>query len=172
MFFKKGLRDLSLIHKLAMKYPKMFEEMLAIANKCALAEEATIDTKDQKKDKEHGHLGQPNTLKSNDTKRKSDHSMANVEWPCHNMEYQPWSGEFEGFLDRICIFHPQRKHRTRDCDRLQGFVDEALKMAKMANQEKKPEEPKADFPKAHKEVNYIYGGLDSYESRRKPKLTT
>jgi hypothetical protein len=45
-------------------------------------------------------------------------------------------------------------------------------MAKGADHEKKPEEPKGDFPEAHKEVNYIYGGPDSYESRRKQKLTT
>jgi hypothetical protein len=32
---------------------------------------------------------------------------------------------------------------------------------------KKVEEPKGDFPEAHKEVNYIYGGFESYESRRK-----
>jgi hypothetical protein len=46
-----------------------------------------------------------------------------------------------------------------------------LKTAKGADQEKKPEEPKGDFPEAHKEVNYIYGGPDSYESRQKQKLT-
>jgi hypothetical protein len=45
-------------------------------------------------------------------------------------------------------------------------------MANRANLEKMPEEPKGDFPEAHKEVNYIYGGPDSYESRRKQKLTT
>jgi hypothetical protein len=44
-------------------------------------------------------------------------------------------------------------------------------MAKKADQEKKPEDPKVDFPEAHKEVNYIYGGPNSYESRRKQKLT-
>jgi hypothetical protein len=44
-------------------------------------------------------------------------------------------------------------------------------MDKGVNQEKKHEEPKGDFPKAHKEVNYIYGGADSYESRGKQKLT-
>jgi hypothetical protein len=44
-------------------------------------------------------------------------------------------------------------------------------MAKGADQEKKPEELKGDFPEAHKEVNYIYGGPDSYESRWKQKLT-
>jgi hypothetical protein len=44
-------------------------------------------------------------------------------------------------------------------------------MAKGANQDKKPKEPKDDFPEAHKEVKYIYGGPDSYESMRKQKLT-
>jgi hypothetical protein len=46
-----------------------------------------------------------------------------------------------------------------------------LKTAKGADQEKKPKEPKGDFPEAHKEVNNIYGGPHSYESRRKQKLT-
>jgi hypothetical protein len=40
-------------------------------------------------------------------------------------------------------------------------------MAKLADQEKKPKDPKCDFPEAHKEVNYIFGGLDSYEPKRK-----
>jgi hypothetical protein len=43
-------------------------------------------------------------------------------------------------------------------------------MAKKANQEKKSDDPKGDFPEAHDEVNYIYGGPDSYESSRKQKL--
>jgi hypothetical protein len=79
-------------------------------------------------------------------------------------------GEFEGFLDRICIFHPQGKHKTRDCDWLQG-LDEVLKTAKGVDQEKKLKESKGDVSEAHKEVNYIYGGPESYESRRKQKLT-
>jgi hypothetical protein len=33
MFFKKGLRDSSLIRKLTMKNPRMSEQMLAITNK-------------------------------------------------------------------------------------------------------------------------------------------
>jgi hypothetical protein len=44
-------------------------------------------------------------------------------------------------------------------------------MAKGGDQEKNPEEPKGNFPEAHKEVNYIYGGPDSYESGLKQKLT-
>jgi hypothetical protein len=79
MFFKKGFRDLSLIRKLAMKNPRTSEEMLAIANKYILAEEVTLDTRDQKKDKELGHSDQPNTSKNNDKKRKSDRSVAEVE---------------------------------------------------------------------------------------------
>jgi hypothetical protein len=62
MFFKKGLRDSCLICKLTMNNPRTSEEMLAISNKYALAEEATLDTKEQKKDKELGHSDQSNTV--------------------------------------------------------------------------------------------------------------
>jgi hypothetical protein len=41
-------RDLSLIRKLTMKNPRMSEAMFAIANKYALTEEATLDTREQK----------------------------------------------------------------------------------------------------------------------------
>jgi hypothetical protein len=35
-------------------------------------------------------------------------------------------------------------------------------MTKKVDQEKKPEDSKGDFPEADKEVNYIYGGPNSY----------
>jgi hypothetical protein len=90
MFFKKGLKDSSLICKLTMKTPRTFEEMLPIANKYALAEEATIDNRDSKKDKESGPSDRPNTSKSNNKKRKLGRSMANVERPCRNeIKYRP-----------------------------------------------------------------------------------
>jgi hypothetical protein len=54
MLFKKGLRDSSLICKPAMKNPRTSKEMLAITNKYALAEEVTLDTREQKKHKESG----------------------------------------------------------------------------------------------------------------------
>jgi hypothetical protein len=130
MFFKKGLRGPSLIRKLAMKTPKMSEAMFTITNKFALAEEVTLNTREQKKEKESGHTDQPSSSKGHDKKRKADHSVNAVERPQHNKEYKPRPGEFEGFLDHICIFHPQGKHKTRDCDRLQGFTYEVLKMAK------------------------------------------
>jgi hypothetical protein len=120
---------------------------------------------------ESEHANQPNSSKGYDKKRKVDHSIDTVERLRCNKEYRPRPGEFECFLDCICIFHPQGKHKTRNYDRLQGFTDEVLKTAKGADLEKKPEESKGDFPEAHKEVNYIYGGPDSYESRQKQKLT-
>jgi hypothetical protein len=106
MFFKKGLNDSSLIHNLTMRNPKTSKEILTIANKYALAKEATLDTREQNKDKELGPSDQSSSSKSHDKKRKEDHSMNNVEWPHRNKEYQLRSGEFEGFLDHICIFHP------------------------------------------------------------------
>jgi hypothetical protein len=47
---------------------------------------------------------------------------------------------------------------------------ESTRLGTVTDQEKKPKEPKGDFLEAHKEVNYIYGGPDSYESRQKQKL--
>jgi hypothetical protein len=51
MFFKKGLSDLSLICKLTMKNLRTSEVMFTIANKYALAEEATLNMREQKKEK-------------------------------------------------------------------------------------------------------------------------
>jgi hypothetical protein len=106
MFFKKGLMDLVLIRKLAMKNPRTSKAMFTITNKYALAKEATLDTREQKKEKDLGHTDRPSSSKCHDKKRKVDRSVNVVERPWCNKEYQPKPGEFEGFLDRICIFHP------------------------------------------------------------------
>jgi hypothetical protein len=73
MFFKKGLRGSSLIHKLTMKNPGTSEEMLTNANKYALAEKTTLHTRDSKKDMEPGHSDQPNpTPRRIMTRREGD----------------------------------------------------------------------------------------------------
>jgi hypothetical protein len=79
MFFKKGLMDSSLICMLTMKNPRMSEEMLAITNRYTLAKEATLDTREQKKEKESSHTDQPSSSKGHDKKRKVDRSVNNVE---------------------------------------------------------------------------------------------
>jgi hypothetical protein len=55
MFFKKGLVDSSLICKLTMKNLRTLEAMFTITNKYNLAEETTLDTREQKKKKDLGH---------------------------------------------------------------------------------------------------------------------
>jgi hypothetical protein len=79
MFFKKGLGDSSLICKLTMKNPRTSEQMLAISNKYALAEEVTLDTREQKK--ESSHTDQPSSSKGHDKKRKANCSISMVERP-------------------------------------------------------------------------------------------
>jgi hypothetical protein len=64
-----------------MKNPNMLEVIFAIANKYALAEEATLDNREQKKEKESGHVNQPSSLKGHGKKRKVDHSINAVEQP-------------------------------------------------------------------------------------------
>jgi hypothetical protein len=56
-----------LIRKITMKNPRTSKQMLAIANKYALAEEATIDTKEQK---ESGHMDQPGSSKGHNKRGK------------------------------------------------------------------------------------------------------
>jgi hypothetical protein len=81
MFFKKGLRDPAQIRKVTLKTPRMSEAMFAIANKYTLAEEATLNTGEQKKEKDSGHADQPSSSKGHDKKRKADHSINMVERP-------------------------------------------------------------------------------------------
>jgi hypothetical protein len=79
LFFKKGLKDSSLIHKLTMKNPRMAEQMLAIADKYTLAEEATLDTREHQKDS--GHTDQPSSSMGHEKKSKVDRFVNAVERP-------------------------------------------------------------------------------------------
>jgi hypothetical protein len=110
MFFRKGLREPSLIQKLAMKNPRMSKEMFYITNRYTMVEEVTLDNREQ--NKELGHTDQPSSPKGHNKNRKADRSVNTVEWlRCHK-DYRPKSGKFEGFLNHICIFHPQGKQKT------------------------------------------------------------
>jgi phage protein D len=79
MFIKKGLRDPSLIYKLTMTIPRTSVVMFSIANKYAVDKEATLDTREQKKEKDSGHADQPSSSKGHDKKRKADRSINAVE---------------------------------------------------------------------------------------------
>jgi hypothetical protein len=126
--------------------------MFSIANRYALAEKATLDTREQKK--VSGHPDHPSSSKGHDKKRKCDRSVNVVEQPRPHKEYRPRPGELEGFLDRICIFH------TKESTRPRTVTD--FKVLQMRSQDgqadrsrEEVEDPKGNFPEAHKEVNYI-----------------
>jgi hypothetical protein len=59
--------------------------MFSIANRYTLADEVTLDRREQRK--ESGHPDHPSSSKGHDKKRKSDRSINVVEWPCHHKEY-------------------------------------------------------------------------------------
>jgi hypothetical protein len=83
--------------------------MFSIVNRYALAEEVTLDTREQKK--ESDHPDQPSSSKGHDKKRKLDCSVNMVERPHRQKEYKPRPREFEGFLSCICIFTPRESTR-------------------------------------------------------------
>jgi hypothetical protein len=59
--------------------------MLSIANRYTLADEVTLDRREQRK--ESGHSDHPSSSKGHDKKRKPDHSINVVERPCCHKEY-------------------------------------------------------------------------------------
>jgi hypothetical protein len=144
MFFKKGLRDPSLIHKLAVKNSKSSEEMPAIDNKYTIAEEATLDNRETKKDKESSQSDRPSTSKTNDKKRKHYHSIATVKQPQRNrIEYWPRPGEFECFLEGICIFHPRENTRLRTATGCKVLQMRFLSWPKRTNKTRSPKTQRA-----------------------------
>jgi hypothetical protein len=82
MNFKKGLKDPALIRKLTMKNPRTLEAIFAIANKYALAKEATLDTREQKKEKDPGYVDQASSSKGHNKKRKW--IIPSTRWNGHN----------------------------------------------------------------------------------------
>jgi hypothetical protein len=165
MFFKKGLMDSSLIRKLTMENLRMSKEMFNIAIKYALAKEATFNTREQK-EKESGHTDQPGSSKGHDKKRKADRSVNAVEQLQHHKEYRPRLGDFEGFASASS--NPRNSTRSRT------VTDSKVLQMRFSRRPEVPitsPKPNDNFPEAHKGVNYIYGGPDLYESRRKQKLT-
>jgi hypothetical protein len=122
MFFKKGLMDSSLIRKFTVKNLRMLEQMFSITNRYALAEETTVDTREQK---ESNHSDQPSSSKGHSKKRKLDRSINVVDRPHRNKEYRLRSSEFKDFLNCICIFHLKEntKPKTEMTPKFQNFAD-------------------------------------------------
>ena len=56
----------------------------------------------------------------------------------------------------------------KDCFKLDSLAD-VLASAKGTGSSKKPEDRGGGFQKASREVNYIFGGSEAYERKRKQK---
>jgi hypothetical protein len=62
-----------------MKNTRTSKAMFAITNRYILAEVVTLDTREQKKEKDSGHADQPSSSKGHDKKRKADCSINVVQ---------------------------------------------------------------------------------------------
>ena len=72
MYFKKGLKDTGLFHKLARKDVRTCEELFSIANQYATAEEAVSETRESKKDRKTSHHDRTESSKTHDRKKNTD----------------------------------------------------------------------------------------------------
>jgi len=171
MYFKKRLKDPEFFRKLARKDVRTCEELFFIANQYALAEEAVLKTRKNRRDRKTSHHEKHESSRTQDKKKKSDCEVMNIERP---RSPKPVHGinptECADFLERKSVIHPQGNHKMKDCFKLDSLAEELLN-AKKGSSSKKPEDHGGAFQKANREVNYIFGGLAVYESKRKQKLT-
>ena len=59
----------------------------------------------------------------------------------------------------------------KECFKLDSLATELMNAKKKEGPNKKPDNRGGSFQKANREVNYIFGGPDAYEGKRKQKLT-
>ena len=78
MYFKQGLRDDVLFHKLARKDIRTCEELFEIANQYGNAEEAISETRRSKGDKKPSHHDRAESSRGQEKKKKGDREVANI----------------------------------------------------------------------------------------------
>src|SRR5438105_4140423 len=87
----------------------------------------------------------------------------------------PRMDDFKKVMESPCPFHPKGKHAAKDYFTLKKYVEEHSKHPARnqdgsgRNQDHQPGGPA--FPDPEHQLNMIYGGSTTYESKRKQKLT-
>lgn len=91
----------------------------------------------------------------------------------------PNEDTFQKIMVGHTIFHPQSSHKIKDYFHLKAFAEKVLKLLELESHKPKTSKKndldkgdKADFPQSTHDIMYIFGGPDSYESKRKQKLMT
>jgi hypothetical protein len=92
-------------------------------------------------------MDQPSSSKGHNKKRKVDHFVNAMERPRFNKEYWPKSGEFEGFLDRICIFTPRESTRPETVIDAKVSQMRCSRWPKGPIKRKSPKSPRVTSPK-------------------------
>ena len=145
MYFKKGLRDTGLFHKLARKDVRTCEELFDIENQYATAEEVVSETQESKRDKKTSHHDRSESSRSQEKKKKADREVANIERPrSPKPTHRVKPNKCAEFLECKCVIHPQRNHKMRDCFKIDSLA-EVLANAKNAGPNKKPEDHDRGF---------------------------
>ncbi|GJN20263.1 hypothetical protein PR202_gb07618 [Eleusine coracana subsp. coracana] len=173
--FQGGIRSNDLVrdidrrnHDLKLTAQECFE----IADKFTSGESALDDIRGKGKKK---RSDKPKSSKK-EKKRKSDNAVHMMDRLQKNPQTnQPSTDEL---LSGPCLWHPKGNHKANDCYRLKGFATAALKVAKDPPRRNSKDKTKDDgnkddsgeFQEPRKEVNFIFGGLDAYVSKRKQKM--
>jgi len=107
MYFKEGLRDTALFHKLTRKDIRTCEQLFDIANQFAKAEEVILEIQERKRDGQSSHHDRAESSKSQDKKKKSFREVANIKRPrSPKPAHKVRPNECGDFLERKCVIYP------------------------------------------------------------------
>nr|AAR06299.1 putative gag-pol protein [Oryza sativa Japonica Group] len=182
--FTKGIRHEDLVGKFGRKPPKTVKQMFEKANEYAKAEDAITASKQSgttwkpKKDTPTAGGSGSNNHSNNhkDRKRKPEELVA-ITSPSSRQRSRV--NTFNKIMNSQCLHHPNSNHVAKDCFVYKQFAEQYVKNARkpsdgdQGTSNKKDDEDDAPtgFQDHRKELNHIFGGPLSYESKRKQKLT-
>nr|ABA98116.1 retrotransposon protein, putative, Ty3-gypsy subclass [Oryza sativa Japonica Group] len=178
--FTKGIRHEDLVGKFGRKPPKTVKQMFEKANEYAKAEDAITASKQSgttwKPKKDTPTAGGSGSNNHKDRKRKPEELVATTS---PSSRQRSRVNTFDKIMNSQCPHHPNSNHVAKDCFIYKQFAEQYVKNARKSldgdqgtsNKKDGEDDVPTGFQDHRKELNHIFGGPLSYESKRKHKLT-
>nr|CAE03254.1 OSJNBa0011J08.9 [Oryza sativa Japonica Group] len=178
--FTKGIRHEDLVGKFGRKPPKTVKQMFEKVYEYAKAEDAITAFKQSgitwKPKKDTPTAGGSGSNNHKDRKRKPEELVATTS---PSSRQRSRVNTFDKIMNSQCPHHPNSNHVAKDCFVYKQFAEQYVKNARkpsdgdQGTSKKKDDEDDAPtgFQDHRKELNHIFGGPLTYESKRKQKLT-
>nr|ABA98154.1 retrotransposon protein, putative, Ty3-gypsy subclass [Oryza sativa Japonica Group] len=178
--FTKGIRHDDLVGKFGRKPPRTVKQMFEKVNEYAKSKDAITASKQSgtiwKPKKDKPTAGGSGSNNHKDRKCKPEELVATTS---PSSRQRSRVNTFDKIMNSQCPHHPNSNHMAKDCFVYKQLAEQYVKNAHkpsdgdQGTSKKKDDEDDAPtgFQDHRKELNHIFGGPLTYESKRKQKLT-